>query len=336
MNVTNPSADSMALSVIDTPDWDKIDEDILCPLCDYNLRMLTVPRCPECGYRFEWSEMLDPRRRLHPYLFEHHPGRNYKSFRQTVFGGWRPKKFWTSLHPIQPSYPKRLMMYWCLAAGVLLFTLLCTYIFILVVTVNDDYSWQSKWVKNPTLQPMWRQHVLKQYGSAEAFLDGLYLRLLRTQVSSRYFWRNVSAVILVPLLWPWLTFAALMVFRWSMRLAKVKTIHVLRCCLYSFDIVSWYGLLLLGISIIVLMTISTPIFAYDYMTFNVICIWLLAVLVGVWRLWMAYRYYLRFNHSFMTVLSSQIIVFMLAMQLLFIINFRSAHAIVELLLPWLF
>lgn len=25
------------------------DQDILCPACDYNLRDLSVPRCPECG-----------------------------------------------------------------------------------------------------------------------------------------------------------------------------------------------------------------------------------------------------------------------------------------------
>ena len=48
-------------------------ETLHCPLCEYNLRGLSEPRCPECGYRFEWAELRDPSRRLHPYLFEHHP-----------------------------------------------------------------------------------------------------------------------------------------------------------------------------------------------------------------------------------------------------------------------
>ena len=61
-------------------DWDTISEEILCPLCDYNLRGLIQPRCPECGYRFEWQGLLDPKYRLHPYLFEHHPERNFRSF----------------------------------------------------------------------------------------------------------------------------------------------------------------------------------------------------------------------------------------------------------------
>ncbi len=36
-----------------SPDWSVIQEDILCPLCEYDLRMLAEPRCPECGYRFD-------------------------------------------------------------------------------------------------------------------------------------------------------------------------------------------------------------------------------------------------------------------------------------------
>ena len=52
------------------PDWDAIRHDVPCPLCDYNLRGLRDPRCPECGYQFEWPEVLDPRRQEHDYLLE--------------------------------------------------------------------------------------------------------------------------------------------------------------------------------------------------------------------------------------------------------------------------
>ena len=34
-------------------DWSTITENIECPLCLYNLRGLTEPRCPECGYQFQ-------------------------------------------------------------------------------------------------------------------------------------------------------------------------------------------------------------------------------------------------------------------------------------------
>lgn len=38
------------------PDWSTIGREIHCPLCEYNLRGLSEPRCPECGYQFEWAE----------------------------------------------------------------------------------------------------------------------------------------------------------------------------------------------------------------------------------------------------------------------------------------
>lgn len=34
-----------------------LDEDLHCPECRYNLRGLTVPRCPECGYTFTWDDL---------------------------------------------------------------------------------------------------------------------------------------------------------------------------------------------------------------------------------------------------------------------------------------
>jgi hypothetical protein len=40
---TSPNADAAVLI-----DWLR-DRDIPCPLCGYNLRHLTTPRCPECG-----------------------------------------------------------------------------------------------------------------------------------------------------------------------------------------------------------------------------------------------------------------------------------------------
>jgi hypothetical protein len=62
----------------ESPDWDTIPHEVHCPLCEYNLRGIRDPRCPECGYRFEWPDMLSPRRADHPYLFEHHPERNFR------------------------------------------------------------------------------------------------------------------------------------------------------------------------------------------------------------------------------------------------------------------
>ena len=64
----------------------EIDQDLSCPMCGYNLRGLREARCPECGYACEWEDLIDPTRRLHPYLFEHHPEKNVASFLRTAVG----------------------------------------------------------------------------------------------------------------------------------------------------------------------------------------------------------------------------------------------------------
>src|SRR5439155_25446129 len=100
------------------PDWEAIAHDVPCPLCDYNLRGLADPRCPECGSRFDWAEVTDPERRLHPYLFEHHPERNVRAFWQTLVGTLRPRKFWSGLSPTQPLRPGRMWLYWLITAAI--------------------------------------------------------------------------------------------------------------------------------------------------------------------------------------------------------------------------
>lgn len=40
------------------PDGWLFDHDLPCPTCEYNLRMLRVPRCPECGTAFRWQALL--------------------------------------------------------------------------------------------------------------------------------------------------------------------------------------------------------------------------------------------------------------------------------------
>src|SRR5256885_15735714 len=84
--------------------------DLRCPLCESDLRGLTEPRCPECGYRFDWADLTDPSRRRHPYLFEHHPEQRVASFVRTHVNAMRPGRFWKSLLPAQPSYPRRLIL----------------------------------------------------------------------------------------------------------------------------------------------------------------------------------------------------------------------------------
>src|SRR5262245_13172445 len=86
------------------------DEDLLCPLCEYNLRGLAEARCPECGYRTTWEE-LRTRPPLHRYLCEHHPKRNFVTFVGTVIGTLLPRRFCRSVQPTMVIRPGRLFVF---------------------------------------------------------------------------------------------------------------------------------------------------------------------------------------------------------------------------------
>jgi len=241
------------------PDWDSISRDILCPLCDYNLRGLSEPRCPECGYRFAWPHLLFPERWQHPFLFEHQPRRNTWSFVRTFSTSFFPRKFWSVLNASHPPRPSRLFLYWIGAS-----VLVAIAVVLLVVE--------------------------------------LFLRARSTWAIDRYVLTLISTCAIC-LAWPFLTFATLMIFRASMRRAKVRSIHVARCVVYGCNAAVWIGLLLTAFS---LLLGEIDGFA-DFMTRTAIfCIAMAAV--NLYHLGCAYRQYLKFDHPWAAVAATQIIV----------------------------
>lgn len=96
----------------DGPRWDAVTFEVLCPRCDYNLRLLTQPRCPECGLELEWRKVLDDSARQSRFLFEHHWRRRpFWSYLKTFAAGLRPKKFWQSVSIHDHIHARPL---WCL------------------------------------------------------------------------------------------------------------------------------------------------------------------------------------------------------------------------------
>lgn len=82
---------------LDTPpDWSTLDRELRCPRCDYNLHMLTSPRCPECGLEFEWAALLStPEYRLDCPIFEYRwRKRPVRSFLFTLWLVLRPWRYW--------------------------------------------------------------------------------------------------------------------------------------------------------------------------------------------------------------------------------------------------
>ncbi len=95
------------------------DEELACPLCDYSLRGLIDPRCPECGYAFEWEKLRTAIREKHQYLYEHADGFAIKRFLRTWLHGWRPSVMWKAVQAAHVINLSRLRKYWAIIAGII-------------------------------------------------------------------------------------------------------------------------------------------------------------------------------------------------------------------------
>jgi len=292
---------SVAAPAGSPPDWASIAHVVECPLCEYNLYGLTQPRCPECGFSFLWKEVLDPHRRRHPYLFEHHPERMWNGFFRTLVGGLRPAKFWTTLHPVQPSFPRRLLLYGLIVLGICLLPLVASRV--LLPPSSTRFVW------GPTLRVDFAYSVLPE------FLSLVFRPLFRLPLV-----RLLPVVVIWWTCLPVGTYLLLLIFQGTMRRVRIKSHHVLRCTIYSSDLLIWPSLLVL-----LLLLINAT--AALKLRFNELIAWVLLVslmavwIAMTWRLSVAYRRYLRLQHAEAVVLSVQVILLLIGMILLFAIRF---------------
>ena len=304
-------------SPADLIDWSAITASVECPLCLYNLRGLIEPRCPECGLQFEWPELLDPQRQRHRYLFEHHAERNLWSFFRTVLGGLRPRKFWTTLKPNHTVNSRRLLIYWFLCSCLLLLVPAAEAIQA-GVNLAEYNAWSRLFPVPGTTTGHWPSAQAKQrYIDANFPLPPSRTFLLQyAQVIRENFFASTSVELGTIAVWPWLTFAALMIFQASMRKARVQRGHVLRCVIYAADASVWYTILMLAA---MAWLIALAIIKHSPQPSERITFWLLLLLwvVRLDRLTTAYRKYLQFDHPFLTALVSQIIVLLVMGAILF-------------------
>lgn len=279
--MTTTAPEAPAATPPPTPNWDTISHDVTCPLCGYNLRGLTDPRCPECGSRFNWPDVIDPHKGLHPYLFEHHPERNLRAFAQTLVGTLRPARFWSSLSPTQPLRPRRMRLYWLLTA------------LIAILALGGEAA----------------RTVL------ETWMDVRY-RLTLFSVTLGNWWREPLVYLTFNLLffwlaWPWLMLLSLQVFRVSMRRAKVRTDHVLRCVVYSFDVGVWFALLSLAATLYAIaktiFTMSSWPASNDELALRGFAFIGITFVVVTWRMTQAYKRYMGFDHALATIIAAQLI-----------------------------
>jgi hypothetical protein len=312
-------------------------EDVLCPLCGYNLRGLPEARCPECGGKFDWGELRDPTRRKHPYLFEHHPRRNVVSFVRTFLAGLLPRRFWRTLSPVQPSRPGRLVIYWFLCLLLCSVAFLCEFFVearqLYQFTVNQRALTQKQW---PFIAAAQRNEVVKQFGSLQNMLDQSLplppsIRFVKATLGMResgsIFGQyrpytlieiQIIACFWTWLIWPFATVLIMLIFRASMKRARVRSIHLLRVTIYSTDAIVWIGLFWL------LLFIGDALepYARVRLTFSPgvqegLLGWCFAILAIVltYRLGCAMGKYLQFRHAMAMAISVQVILILLALQI---------------------
>jgi len=174
------------------------------------------------------------------------------------------------------------------------------------------------------------RELLRPYGgSLEAFLVDNF----PNNPGKRFYYQpgwsgagTVNGLAFALLAWPWLTFVTLLLFRFSMRRARIRPVHVLRCVLYSFDAVLWAGMVAAAlVAATVLQFRTTPPrgmrsmvpgwldmlidpYMQDPVAKTLLAAAALLLPFMAWRLTIAYRQYLRFDRPAATVLASQVIV----------------------------
>jgi hypothetical protein len=197
---------------------------------------------------------------------------------------------------------------------------------------------RKNWVAQTPPGSPFHDSVVRSYGSVQQWLD-----LTEPQPPSREFFRRAwdteggwTLALAVGLLsWPWATFLSLLVFRVSMRRARIKPVHVLRCVVYGFDVYLPVALVT-GVAVaqravqtwsavpppqsLTSPWVPTPPiptampYSYrpDVVTDTLCWLCLAALAVAAYRLTAAFRHYLKFDHPAATVLASQVIVALLA------------------------
>jgi hypothetical protein len=119
-----------------------------------------------------------------------------------------------------------------------------------------------------------------------------------------------------------------MIFRASMRRAKVRPGHVTRCVLYSFDAILWGGLFIAALHAVTLLRWVAG------GSYNMSHAWVAYALPVLWavvtyRLGRAYGRYLQFDRPWATVIASQVIVALAGVILL--LNLSSATFFIDVM-----
>lgn len=261
-------------------DWSAMDDEIVCPLCGYNMRGLKEARCPECGSRYKWADLFDPARRGHAFLYEYHDRSRIGSFVKTLFAGLRPVRFWRSIHPVLPLRVGRLRWY--------LFYLLS------FISASFVFGQVAIDLANMRSRPWWRPpgNPLAPW----AWTGGDWMTML-----------SMNSHLINAVVWFVVTFAAMLIFQVTMRRKKIRTAHLLRCMAYASDAFVWFVVLMVGLDLL-------EIVDDDFVVLQYLAFFATTCYIAV-RLMIAFRIYLQFPNPVTSVLSTQIIAYLVILNM---------------------
>lgn len=145
-----PEADASvraeALLSDEAPRWAEVSFEVYCPRCDYNLRGLTIARCPECGLPVDWRRLLESRIRGGDFLFEHAWRRGpFRAWMRTTAAALLPRRFWKRVTLYDPIHVGPLLTQLALTTTLALagLHLLAWLIVWIAVTFFGARAWRS-------------------------------------------------------------------------------------------------------------------------------------------------------------------------------------------------
>jgi len=272
--------------------------DLACPLCGYSLYGLPEPRCPECGYQFEWPALIAQRQLRESWFFEH--AGTFRSLLKTRWRSLRPFRFWREVQPAWEIRAGRLgtYLFLTLAITVLLYGVL---LYALPPAINGGLDLLDKYLPPSPGKPVMIMVPSSRSptGSTpypftpravpwrERF--GIYPR----NVESHAGLEALSAVVLTivtPLFW--------LLLRASARRFHLRAIQFARVVTYLMDVLPLISLLPLGLT--TLLALHHEWFWFGGLSailrFHLIATELVLLLVGL-RIFVAAKYYLRLPHA---------------------------------------
>ncbi|MBI5865441.1 MAG: hypothetical protein HZB38_13225 [Planctomycetes bacterium] len=210
-----------------TPDWSTLDVDVRCPRCDYNLRMLAQPRCPECGLDFEWDHVIAAARaEIDCPLFEYHWRR--KPVRSLIYTMWLSLQPWRLWRIVRMESTPRFGPLAALAVSAIAFVLS---LFVLGVGVSVLPYMRLPFSYRATIRSV-------------------------TQALADFSWLSIVAGLALPLI---VMLGAVSVYRITLVRFRIKRTHLLRIAMLA-----WLGWITVYMLCCALQLFSMSVFAAMY------------------------------------------------------------------------